>query len=64
MLGLVVLPAALTLQTVHHPGWLEITSTNPTPLGYTTSLSLFVVGEALARHSKRTLEAFFGVQRP
>src|SRR5262245_61324604 len=43
MLGLVVLPAALTLQTVHHPGRLEITSANPTPLGYTISLALFVV---------------------
>src|SRR6266581_9399609 len=43
MLGLVVLPAALTLQTVHHPGRLEITSANPTPLGYPISLSLFVV---------------------
>jgi xanthine/uracil permease len=43
MLGLVVLPAALTLQTVHHSGRLEITSANPTPLGYPISLSLFVV---------------------
>src|SRR5215510_14741313 len=43
MLGLVVLPAALTLQTVNHPGRMEITSANPTPLGYTISLSLFVV---------------------
>ena len=43
MLGLVVVPAALTLQTVTHPGRLEITSANPTPLGYTISLSLFVV---------------------
>jgi hypothetical protein len=43
MLGLVVLPAALTLQTVHHPGRLEMTSANPTPLGYTISLALFVV---------------------
>ena len=43
ILGLLVLPAALTLQTVHHPGRLEITSANPTPLGYTISLSLFVV---------------------
>jgi hypothetical protein len=43
MLGLVVLPAALTLQTVHHPGRLEMTAANPTPLGYTISLSLFVV---------------------
>ena len=43
MLGLVVLPAALTLQTVHHSGRLEITSANPSPLGYPISLSLFVV---------------------
>jgi len=43
MLGLVVVPAALTLQTVSHPGRLEMTSANPTPLGYTISLSLFVV---------------------
>jgi len=31
ILGLLVLPAALTLQTVQHPGQLEITSPNPTP---------------------------------
>jgi hypothetical protein len=43
MLGLVALPAALTLQTVHHPGRLAMTSANPTPLGSTISLSLFVV---------------------
>src|SRR5262249_54474324 len=43
MLVLVVVPAALTLQTVSHPGRLEMTSANPTPLGYTISLSLFVV---------------------
>ena len=43
ILGLLVLPAVLTLQTVHHPGRLTITSANPTPLGYTISLSLFVI---------------------
>ena len=43
MLVLVVMPAALTLRTVSHPGRLEMTSANPTPLGYTISLSLFVV---------------------
>jgi hypothetical protein len=43
MLVLVVVPAALTLQTVSHPGRLEMTAANPTPLGYTISLSLFVV---------------------
>ena len=46
ILGLLVLPAALTLQTVQHPGRLEITSTNPTPLGYTVSLLLFLVPAA------------------
>ena len=46
ILGLLVLPAALTLQTVQHPGRLEITSTNPTPLGYTVSLLFFLVPAA------------------
>src|SRR5215831_15101432 len=46
ILGLLVLPAALTLQTVQHPGQLEITSPNPTPLGYTVSLLLFLVPAA------------------
>jgi len=43
MLVLVVVPAVLTLQTVSRPGRLEMTSANPMPLGYTISLSLFVV---------------------
>jgi hypothetical protein len=47
ILGLVVLPAALTLQTVHHPGRLEIASDNPTPMGYTLSLLLFLVPAAV-----------------
>ena len=47
ILGLVVLPVALTLQTVHHPGRLEMTSDNPTPLGYTVSLLLFLVPMAV-----------------
>jgi len=37
-----IIPAALTLQTVKSPGDLVITSDNPTPLGYTISLSLFI----------------------
>ncbi len=37
-----VIPAALTLQTVSAPGELVVTSANPTPLGYTISLSLFI----------------------
>ena len=47
ILGLVVLPVALTLQTVHHPGRLEMTSANPTPLGYTVRLLLFLVPMAV-----------------
>src|SRR2546423_2418192 len=47
ILGLMVLPAALTLHTVHHPGRLVITSDNPTPLSYTVSLLLFLVPAAV-----------------
>lgn len=39
---LLILPVILTLSTVKHPGSIEITSDNPTPLGYTWSLSLFI----------------------
>src|SRR5919109_3907174 len=38
-----VIPAALTLRTVIHPVILQATSNNPTPLGYTWSLLLFIV---------------------
>ncbi len=38
-----VVPAAIALRTVIHPGNLQATSDNPTPLGYTWSLLLFVV---------------------
>src|SRR6266436_7830684 len=38
-----VLPAAIALRTVIHPGILQATSDDPTPLGYTWSLLLFVV---------------------
>ncbi len=38
-----ILPAALTLQTVVDPGILVVQSDNPTPLGYTVSLSLFIL---------------------
>jgi hypothetical protein len=38
-----VVPAAITLRTVIHPAVLQITSDNPTPLGYTWSLALFIV---------------------
>ena len=38
-----IIPAALTLRTVIHPVILEATSDNPTPLGYTWSLLLFII---------------------
>jgi hypothetical protein len=38
-----IVPAAITLRTVIHPAILQATSDNPTPLGYTWSLGLFVV---------------------
>ncbi len=41
--ALLIVPAALTLRTVHHPVTLTATSENPTPLGYTISLVLFLI---------------------
>jgi hypothetical protein len=38
-----VVPAAMALRTVIHPALLQATSDNPTPLGYTWSLALFIV---------------------
>ncbi|PYL41101.1 MAG: hypothetical protein DMF42_11150, partial [Verrucomicrobia bacterium] len=38
-----VVPAAIALRTVIHPVILQATSDNPTPLGYTCSLLLFIV---------------------
>ncbi len=38
-----VIPAAIALRTVVHPAILQATSDNPTPLGYTWSLLLFIV---------------------
>ncbi len=38
-----IIPAALTLRTVVHPVILQATSDNPTPLGYTWSLLLFII---------------------
>lgn len=39
----IIIPAALTLRTVIHPVILQATSDNPTPLGYTWSLLLFII---------------------
>ena len=38
-----IIPAAITLRTVVHPVILQATSDNPTPLGYTWSLLLFII---------------------
>jgi hypothetical protein len=43
MLGMVAVPAAITLHTVRVPATLQIHSSDPTPHGYTWSLLLFVV---------------------
>ncbi len=43
MIGMLVVPATLTLMTVDVPGNLEIPSQDPTPHGYTWSLTLFII---------------------
>jgi hypothetical protein len=45
--AMLILPAALTLTRVEHPGMLSIASDNPTPYGYTWSLLLFIVPVAV-----------------
>ncbi len=41
--AVLIVPAVLTLLSVRVPGTLEIASADPTPLGYTWSLSLFII---------------------
>jgi hypothetical protein len=43
MLAMIAVPAAITLHTVSSPGTLQVSSSNPTPYGYTWSLLLFIV---------------------
>ena len=43
MLAMIIIPAVITLQTVHHPAPPIPVSQNSTPHGYTFSLLLFVV---------------------
>jgi len=43
MLGMVAVPAAVTLHTVRVPAIPQVSSANPTPYGYSWSLLLFVV---------------------
>jgi hypothetical protein len=41
--AVLVVPAAIALRTIIHPATLQASSDNPTPLGYTWSLALFIV---------------------
>jgi len=43
MLAMIAVPATITLHTVSSPGTLQVSSSNPTPHGYTWSLLLFLV---------------------
>jgi hypothetical protein len=43
MLAMVIVPAAITLNTVRDPAVLQLVGSNPTPHGYTWSLLLFVM---------------------
>jgi hypothetical protein len=43
MLGMIALPAALTLHTVRAPGPFSASTSNPSPHGYTVSLLMFIV---------------------
>lgn len=61
MLAAVITPAILTLASVQDPGTRVITSANPTPYGYTLSLTLFLVPSLvlvldLARHPRVDVE--------
>jgi hypothetical protein len=63
LLGLVclVVPAALTLASVRQPGALVVPTADPSPLGYTISLLLFIIPDAvliwwLVRHPEARIE--------
>ena len=43
VLAMLVLPAALTLHTVHVPAIVDVSKPNPSPYGYTVSLLLFII---------------------
>jgi hypothetical protein len=43
MLAIIAVPVGITLHTVHTPASIVISSSNPTPLGYTWSLLLFII---------------------
>jgi len=43
LIGILIIPAALVLNTVKYPGEFKLTSDNPTPLGYSWSLLMFII---------------------
>lgn len=43
MLAIVAVPVGITLHTVHDPAIISISSSNPTPFGYSWSLLLFII---------------------
>jgi hypothetical protein len=43
MLGIVAVPVAITLHTVRDPASVQLSSSNPTPFGYSWSLLLFII---------------------
>lgn len=43
LLVMLVLPSAIALNSVRSPGTLQLSSSDPTPFGYTLSLLLFIV---------------------
>lgn len=43
MLAIVALPVGITLHTVHDPATILLSSSNPTPFGYSWSLLLFII---------------------
>lgn len=43
MLAIIAVPVGITLHTVHAPASIVISSSNPTPFGYTWSLLLFII---------------------
>jgi len=43
MVAIIAIPVGITLHTVHDPATIRISSSNPTPFGYSWSLLLFVI---------------------
>ena len=43
MLGIVAVPVGITLLTVRDPASVQLSSSNPTPFGYSWSLLLFII---------------------